>query len=120
MRLINFMSLLLRNKGRNTNMTLERKAMFSRKSIISYSAILLSIFVLSGCGGSEVESGQVALTCSVPNIPNSDATACVPPPPISCPAPTVPNDTNDACVVGFNSSLPDPVVFPGVDQAVLY
>ncbi len=120
MRLINFMSLLLRNKGRNTNMTLERKAMFSRKSIISYSAILLSIFVLSGCGGSEVESGQVALTCSVPNIPNSDATACVPPPPISCPAPTVPNETNDACVVGFNSSLPDPVVFPGVDQAVLY
>ncbi|MFQ3250742.1 MAG: pullulanase [Glaciecola sp.] len=122
MRIINLTSLFKKglNLGRNKNIALENLPMFSRKSIISFAAIIMSIFVLSACGGADVKSGEVALTCNVPNIPNSDATACVPPPPIVCPAPTVPNETNDACVVGFNPSLPDPVFFPGEDQAVLY
>ncbi|MBF7072684.1 pullulanase-type alpha-1,6-glucosidase [Glaciecola sp. MH2013] len=94
--------------------------MFSRKRVVSFIAVLMSVFVLASCGGSDVESGDLALTCSVPNIPNSDASACVPPPPISCPAPTVPNETNDACVVGFNPDLAPPVFFPAEDQAVLY
>ena len=94
--------------------------MFSRKSIISYAAVILSIFVLSGCGGADVESGQVATTCNVPNIINSDTLVCEPPPPIVCAAPTVPNAANDACVVGFNPLLPAPVAFPSADQAVLY
>jgi len=122
MRIINLTSLFKKglNLGRNKSMTLECLPMFSRKSFISYAAVLLSIFVLSGCGGSEVESGQVALTCNVPNVPSSDGSGCVPPPPIVCAAPTVPNAANDACVVGFNPTLAPPVVFPTADQAVLY
>ena len=73
MRIINLTSLFKKglNLGRNKSMTLECSPMFSRKSFISYAAVILSIFVLSGCGGSEVESGQVATTCNVPNIPNT-------------------------------------------------
>jgi len=122
MKIINLASLFKKvlNLGRNKNLTLESSPMLSRKSIISYAAVILSMFVLSACGGSDVKSGQVALTCNVPNIPSSDGSGCVPPPAIICAAPTVPNDTNDACVVGFNSALLDPVAFPGADQAVLY
>ncbi|MFC4699132.1 alpha-1,6-glucosidase domain-containing protein [Glaciecola siphonariae] len=82
--------------------------------------VILSALMLSACGGSSVESGEVALTCSVPNVPNAAGTACVPPPPIQCTPPTVPNPTNDACIVGVNPDLPDPVFFPAADQAVLY
>jgi pullulanase-type alpha-1,6-glucosidase len=122
MKIINLATLLKKGLGlgRNKNITLEYIPMFSRKSIISFAAVILSVFVLAGCGGSEVESGQVLTTCDVPNIPNPSGPGCVPPPPIVCPPPTVPNATNDGCVVGFNPELPLPVAFPGPDQAVLY
>ncbi len=94
--------------------------MCNLKSVLGAVFIMLSALVLSGCGGSDVVSGRVALTCDVPNIPNSAGTECVPPPPIQCTPPTVPNETNDACVVGFNSALPEPVFFPAENQAVLY
>ena len=90
-----------------------------RKTMGAMLLVVASI-VLSGCGGSEVESGAEILSCNVPNFPNEAGTACVAPPPIQCPAPTVPNASNDACVVGFNSALPEPVFFPAADQAVLY
>ena len=91
-----------------------------RKTIGAVLFILTSL-VLSGCGGagSDVKSGELATACNVPQIPNATG-ECVDPPPIQCPAPTVPNAANDACVVGVNTTLPDPVFFPGVDQAVLY
>jgi pullulanase-type alpha-1,6-glucosidase len=100
--------------------TSELSIMINYRKAIAAVCIVLSALVLSACGGSSVESGQVALTCSVPNVPNAQGTACVPPPPIQCAPPTVPNATNDACVVGVNPDLPDPVFFPGEDQAVLY
>ncbi|WP_395343976.1 alpha-1,6-glucosidase domain-containing protein [Ningiella sp. W23] len=94
-----------------------------RKSISAFFSVALVIFsalILSACGGSDSEPGQVPLTCDVPNVPNAQGTSCVPPPPIACTPPTVPNATNDACVVGVNPDLPDPVFFPAQDQAVLY
>ena len=84
-------------------------------------AIVFAVLVMAGCGGSGVESGtNQLLVCDVPEIPNEQGTACVPPPPIQCDAPLVPNETNDACVVGADPTLPDPVFFPAENQAVLY
>uniref|UniRef100_UPI001444BC35 alpha-1,6-glucosidase domain-containing protein n=1 Tax=Ningiella ruwaisensis TaxID=2364274 RepID=UPI001444BC35 len=94
--------------------------MINLRKAIGAAFLILSVFILSGCGGSSVEPGEVALTCNVPNVPNAEGTQCVPPPPIACTPPTVPNETNDACVVAADPSLPDPVFFPGEDQAVLY
>jgi hypothetical protein len=82
---------------------------------------MLSTLMLSGCGGSGVESGTSAvLVCDAPNVPDASGTACGPPPPIQCEAPQVPNEAGDACVIGADPSLPEPVAFPGDDQAVLY
>lgn len=90
---------------------------FSRMVAICFAAL----FFLTACGGADVESGNSnLLTCDVPNVPNESGTECVPPPPIACDPPTVPNQANDACVVGANPDLPDPVFFPGANQAVLY
>lgn len=105
--------------------TLEHLAMFipvfNRTYISNLLALILCILVLASCGGSDIKSGtNDLLTCSAPNVPNELSTECVPPPPIQCTAPTVPNATNDACVVGADPSLPEPVVFPADDQAVLY
>lgn len=95
--------------------------MFKRSRTLTYIALMLSALVLSGCGGSDIESGtDQLLTCQAPNVPNAAGDACEPPPPISCEPPTVPNKTNDACVVGVNPELDDPVVLPGANQAVLY
>ena len=84
-------------------------------------ACILTLFVLTGCGGPDIESGSNnLLTCDSPLIPDSTGTECVAPPPIECDPPTVPNEANNACVVGADPTLPDPVFFPGEYQAVLY
>ncbi len=106
---------------RKTYLTLEQLPMFSRNCVPSLAAVVLSIFVLAGCGGSaEVESGEVSLTCSLPQIPNAAGTSCVAPPPIECPAPTVPDARNELCVVGADPTAPPPVAVPTANQAVLY
>ncbi|WP_100657488.1 pullulanase-type alpha-1,6-glucosidase [Alteromonas flava] len=95
--------------------------MFNRSRALGAMLLMLSALILSGCGGSDIESGtNNLLTCDAPNVPDGTGTTCVPPPPIQCTPPTVPNETNDACVVGADPTLPDPVFFPGDDQAVLY
>ena len=95
--------------------------MCNRNRAFGLFALMLTTMVLAGCGGSDVESGSNnLLTCDAPNVPDASGTECVAPPPIECDPPTVPNETNDACVVGADPSLPDPVFFPGDNQAVLY
>ncbi|MFC3095507.1 pullulanase-type alpha-1,6-glucosidase [Alteromonas sediminis] len=95
--------------------------MFNRTRASSLFALMLTALVIAGCGGSSIESGtNDLLTCNAPNVPDASGTSCVPPPPIQCTPPTVPNATNDACVVGADPTLPDPIVFPSEDQAVLY
>lgn len=95
--------------------------MFNRSRALGLMILMLTALVLSGCGGSGIESGtNNLLTCDAPNVPDESGTTCVPPPPIQCTPPTVPNEANDACVVGADPTLPDPVFFPADDQAVLY
>jgi pullulanase-type alpha-1,6-glucosidase len=106
--------------AQNGRATSESSTMINIRKAIGAVCVILSALVLSACGGSSVEPGQVALTCSLPNVPNAQGTSCEPPPPIECTAPTVPNPTNDACVVGVNPDLAEPVFFPAQNQAVLY
>lgn len=95
--------------------------MFTSIRKLGFLTILLATLGLAGCGGgSDIESGEVLLACTAPNVPNSAGTACVPPPPIQCAPPTVPDAANENCVVGANPDLPDPVFFPSETQAVLY
>lgn len=110
------------NLTQTVNMTQEYQPMFSLHRILAISMLVLCLILLSGCGGSsDVESGSNdLLTCELPNVPNAAGTSCEPPPPIECDSPTVPNETNDACVVGADPNAPDPVFFPGENQAVLY
>jgi pullulanase len=87
----------------------------------SYLLIALGLMVLAGCGGSDdVESGQVLLTCNVPQVPNEAGTQCVDPEPIDCADPTVPDEKNESCIVGADPTLPDPVVFAGEGEAILF
>lgn len=77
--------------------------------------------LLVGCGsGDDVKSGQVLLTCNVPQVPNETGTQCVDPESIECAAPTVPDEKNESCIVGADPTLPDPVVFPGDNEAILF
>ncbi|NCT48768.1 MAG: DUF3372 domain-containing protein, partial [Paraglaciecola sp.] len=95
--------------------------MFKPTKTFGLFGLMLTAFILAGCGGSGIESGtNQLLTCSVPTVPNAAGTMCVAPPPIACAPPTVPNETNDACVVGADPNAPAPSVFPGENQAVLY
>lgn len=107
-------------KSNMTNKIVELSTMVKLRKAIGVVVLALGALVLSGCGGSDVESGQALLSCDVPLIPDASGQSCVAPPPIICIAPTVPNAANDGCEVGFNPNLPDPVVTPGPDQAVLY
>lgn len=93
--------------------------MFSRNRVLGLCAAVLTAIMLSGCGGSEVKSGKVLVTCDVPNVPDSTG-ECVAPPPIQCDPPTVPDALNESCVVGADPSAPAPVATPALDQAVLY
>ncbi|MDO6619885.1 alpha-1,6-glucosidase domain-containing protein [Shewanella sp. 6_MG-2023] len=94
--------------------------MMSISKIIKLTAVAASITALTGCGSESSEPGEVLLTCSSPNIPNSTGTECVAPPAKVCKAPTFPDAKNEACIVGYNDSLPLPVVLAGENQAVLY
>lgn len=86
-----------------------------------YLLIALGLMILAGCGGTDkVESGQQLLTCNVPQVPNEAGSQCVDPEPITCAAPTVPDDKNESCVVGADPTLPDPIVFAGEGEAVLF
>ncbi|KKO45083.1 pullulanase [Arsukibacterium ikkense] len=93
--------------------------MFNPTKMLRMSALALTAGLLYGCGDS-TSPGEVLLTCSVPQIPNSAGTACIDPPPFSCPTGQFPNDTNDGCRVGKDPDAPQPVVFAGPDQAVLF
>ncbi|MCH8536413.1 MAG: DUF3372 domain-containing protein [Alkalimonas sp.] len=93
--------------------------MFSMKQLGQLAAAAILLLVLSGCGDS-TEQGQLALTCNVPQIPDATGAMCIDPPPIQCPAPTVPDAMNESCVVGADPDAPEPVIFAGEDQAVLF
>ena len=89
--------------------------------MFKYLLITLALMLLAACGGTgDVESGEPLLTCNVPQVPNEAGSQCVDPEPISCPAPTVPDENNESCVVGADPTLPDPVVFAGEGEAVLF
>ncbi|MDN3476664.1 alpha-1,6-glucosidase domain-containing protein [Pseudoalteromonas sp. APC 3355] len=86
-----------------------------------YLLITLALMLLAACGRTgDVESGEPLLTCNVPQVPNEAGSQCVDPEPISCPAPTVPDENNESCVVGADPTQPDPVVFAGEGEAVLF
>ena len=89
------------------------------KKMLRLSALAVTVSVLAGCGDS-TEPGEVLLTCNVPLIPNATGSACLDPPPISCPTGTFPDANNESCVSGRDPNAPDPVVFAGENQAVLF
>ncbi|QSX41131.1 alpha-1,6-glucosidase domain-containing protein [Shewanella cyperi] len=94
--------------------------MLSISNLARLSALVLGASLLWGCGSDSSEPGQVLLTCDVPMVPDASGTQCVAPPPKVCQAPTFPDAKNENCIVGYNPELPDPVVFAGKNQAVLY
>ncbi len=95
--------------------------MFSQKSVLRIIVLAFLSIVLSACGGSgSAEPGKVLLSCDVPMVSDAAGTSCVAPEPIVCPAPTVPDALNESCVVGIDPNAPDPVIFPGDNQALLF
>ena len=92
---------------------------FNVKKMLRLSALAVTLSVLAGCGDS-TEPGQELLTCNVPQIPNAGGSACIDPPPLSCPTGTFPDASNESCVSGRDPNAPDPVVFAGENQAVLF
>ncbi len=95
--------------------------MFSQKSVLRIIVLALLSIVLSACGGSDsVEPGQELLSCDVPMVSDAAGTSCIAPEPIDCPAPTVPDALNESCVVGIDPNAPDPIIFPGENQALLF
>ena len=95
--------------------------MFSQKSVLRIIVLAFLSIVLSACGGSDsAEPGKVLLSCDVPMVSDAAGTSCVAPEPIVCPAPTVPDALNESCVVGIDPNAPDPVIFPGDNQALLF
>lgn len=94
--------------------------MFSYSKIISTSLLALMIMSMIGCGGSSVDGGEELLTCDAPLVLNPAGNACVEPQPLQCPAPLVPNEFNDQCVVGADPDAPEPSVFPGENEAILF
>ncbi|MBX2859542.1 MAG: DUF3372 domain-containing protein [Cellvibrionaceae bacterium] len=95
--------------------------MNARKNVLKASALIVLAAYLTACGASSgVEGGKELLACSVPQVPNAAGTACVAPEPIRCSPPTVPDALNETCIVGADPNAPDPIVFPGENQAVLF
>ena len=76
--------------------------------------------IMSGCGGDSVESGEELLSCTLPLIPNAEGSSCVEPPAFQCDAPLFPNELNNACISGYNPNEPDPIVFAGENEAILF
>ncbi|MDP2634151.1 MULTISPECIES: pullulanase-type alpha-1,6-glucosidase [unclassified Pseudoalteromonas] len=90
---------------------------------VTHLLLAVSLTLLFGCGGagsSDVKAGQTLLTCDVPQVPNAEGTQCVDPEPISCDAPLFPDANNESCINGYNPDLPDPVVFAGEGEAILF
>ncbi len=89
--------------------------------IVNSLSLLTAAVLLTACGGGDSTApAQVLLTCNSPEVPNAAGTACVAPQPIKCKAPTFPDAKNESCVIGYNPKLPEPVVTPSAEQAVLY
>ena len=101
-------------------LTLEHLPMFSRNRARAFFVATLTALFLAGCGGSDVKSGGVLLTCELPLVPDASGGSCVAPPPIQCDPPTVPDERNESCVVGADPTAPEPEAKPGANQAVLY
>ncbi|MBU1439440.1 MAG: DUF3372 domain-containing protein, partial [Gammaproteobacteria bacterium] len=78
--------------------------------------------LLASCGGAggDTAPAKALLSCSVPNIPNAEGTACIAPPPIKCAAPQFPDARNEKCIIGYNPKLPEPIVYAGANQAVIF
>ena len=113
--------LMTKYLGHKYLITSEQQPMFTSIRKLGFAAVLLTTLGLTGCGGgSDIESGEVLLACTAPQVPNATGTTCVAPPPIQCAPPTVPDEANENCVVGANPDLPDPSFFPSETQAVLY
>ncbi|MGB6141031.1 MAG: alpha-1,6-glucosidase domain-containing protein [Pseudoalteromonas rhizosphaerae] len=90
---------------------------------LTHLLLAVSLTLLFGCGGSgssDVKAGQALLACDVPQVPNAAGTQCVDPEPISCDAPRFPDANNESCTSGYNPDLPDPVVFAGEGEAILF
>ena len=90
---------------------------------LTHLLLAVSLTLLFGCGGSgssDVKAGQALLTCDVPQVSNAAGTQCVDPEPISCDAPLFPDANNESCTSGYNPDLPDPVVFAGEGEAILF
>lgn len=110
-----------KNARHNQSLTLEHLPMFNRNRVRVAFAAILTTLILSACGGgSEVDSGEILLSCNLPERPDATGTLCVAPPPIECTAPEVPNEEGDQCVVAADPTAPDPVAKPTANQAVLY
>ena len=60
--------------------------------------IACSMVFLTACGGGasdDIDSGQVLLACSVPQIPNEAGTEYIDPPPNSCKGNSVPEENKE-------------------------
>jgi len=82
---------------------------------------MMTALTLSGCG-SDVESGGVltALSCSGSDVPNAGNTACEAPPPPVCALPLVVDVASNSCVLPPDPNAPEPSIFAGEDQAILF
>jgi len=85
-----------------------------------YVLLPIALTGLMGCSGDSVEGGQELLSCPLPSIPDAAGTSCVAPPAIVCVAPLFPNELNNDCISGYNPNEPDPSVFPGANEAILF
>ncbi len=94
--------------------------MFTTSKLFKMLLVALVSLVITACDSSDVEKGQVLLTCDVPLIPDATGTSCIDPPPIDCPAPTVPDALNEKCAVGFNPNAATASYYAKANEAVLY
>lgn len=90
--------------------------------LIKLAVLAATSMVLASCGGagSDTAPAQQLLSCNVPQVPNSQGTACVDPKPLKCPAPQFPDANNEKCIIGYNPKLPEPVLYAGANQAVVF
>ena len=87
---------------------------------LTATAALTLLLVSCGGAGGDTAPAKVLLTCNVPQIPNSAGTACIDPPPKKCTAPEFPDALNEKCIVGYNPKLPEPIVYAGENQAIVF
>ena len=83
--------------------------------------LIVGLAGLAACGGSsDIDEGEVLLSCELPLIPSADGSSCVEQPPIFCEDGLVPNETNDACVAPPDPNAPPPTVMAGENEAILF